>query len=178
MSAVWIVQRTGDARFPVRIAIEQDGRLLFAVRAKAPWPGAGTQVFCLREREPEAVAGLETVEQVPVVHLARLGRKLSVTLDRAQRKRCEFLILEKPRADGGTIEQVYFRTEAAVRAHRTSKRAELSTRTDAALEVVIDSQERYPWRFPGARLVRRKLPVGDYALLHDERPLAVVERKT
>lgn len=177
-AATWLVQRTGDARFPVRIAIEQAGRVLFAVRASAPWPGAGTQVFCLREREPGPTAALETFEQVPVVHLARLGRKLSVTLDRPQRKRCEFLILEKPRADGGAIEQVFFRTEAAVRAHRTSKRAELSVRGEGGIEVVIDSQERYPWRFPGARVARRRLPVGDYALVHDERPLAVVERKT
>jgi len=46
------------------------------------------------------------------------------------------------------------------------------------MTVVIDSNERYPWRFPGARIKRRKLPVGDYALLDDERLVATVERKT
>lgn len=44
--------------------------------------------------------------------------------------------------------------------------------------MAIDSGERYPWRFPGAHCVRRRLPVGDYALWHEERPVAVVERKT
>lgn len=179
MTATWFVQRTPDARFPFRIAIEQDGRTLFAVRAKAPWPGAGSQIFCLRERELDLLETLEDVERVPVVHLARLGRKLSVTLDRPQRKRCEFLILEKPRKDGsGVYEQVFFRTEAAVRAHKSSKRAELSARPGQPLDVVIDSMERYPWVFPGAHVQRRKLPVGDYALVHDERPHAIVERKT
>lgn len=101
-TATWLVQRTADTRFPVRIAIVQDGRTLFAVRAKAAWPGAGTQVFCLREREFDSGEPLAEVERVPVAHLARLGRKLSVALDGTQRKRCEFLILEKPRKDGGT----------------------------------------------------------------------------
>ena len=178
MMATWIVQRTSDTRFPFRIAIEQDGRTLFAVRAKAAWPGAGTQVFCLRERGSGASEALDEVERVPVVHIARLGRKLSVTLDRPQRKRCEFLILEKPRKDGGTFEQVFFRTEAAARAHKSSKYAELSTRAADDMAVVVDSMERYPWRFPGAHVSRRKLPVGDYALVHDERPYAIVERKT
>ncbi|NZA26421.1 ERCC4 domain-containing protein [Luteimonas sp. SJ-92] len=178
MSAVWIVQRTGDVRFPYRIAIEQAGRVLFAVRAKAAWPGAGTQVFCLREREPDAGGPLDDLERAPVLHLSRLGRKLSVALDRPRRKRCEFLILEKPRRDGGSYEQVFFRTEAAVRAHKTSKRAELSARSGEALDIVVDSLERYPWSFPGANVQRRRLPVGDYALAHDERPLAIVERKT
>ncbi len=178
MHALWRIQRTQDAKFPFRIAIEQHGRVLFAVRAKAPWPGAGTQVFCLRERDFDPAEPLEDFERIPVAHLVRLGRKLSITLDRVQRKRCEFLIVEKPRKDGGTYEQVFFRTEAAVRAHRTSKYAELSARPQHAFEIVIDSMERYPWSFPGATARRRKLPVGDYALIHDERPLAIVERKT
>jgi hypothetical protein len=179
MTANWLVQRTNDARFPVRIAIEQNGRTLFAVRAKAAWPGAGSQIFCLRELQADPLEALEDVERVPVAHMARLGLKLSVTLDRAQRKRCEFLILEKPRKDGnGVYEQVFFRTEAAVRAHKSSKRAELSARPAGDLEIVIDSMERYPWTFPAADVRRRKLPVGDYALIHDERPHAIVERKT
>jgi hypothetical protein len=179
MTATWTLQRTLDERFPFRIAIEQAGRLLFAFRSKAPWPGAGSQVFCLRERQADPGEILATVEQVPVAHLARLGAKLSVTLDRSVNKRCEFLILVKPRADGdGTIEQVFFRTQAAVRAHRTSKRAELAVGAGARLALVIDSAERYPWRFPEATTVRRKLPAGDYALLFEDRPVAVVERKS
>jgi hypothetical protein len=178
MPATWLVQSTQDPRFPFRIAIEQGGRVLFAFRAKAPWPGAGTQVFCLRETEFDPSEPLTTVERVDVRHLARLGAKLSVTLDRAQRKRCEFLILAKPYKHGaGTYEQVFFRTEAAVRAHKSSARAELSVR-EGELPLLIDSTERYPWQFPGSTPRRRKLPVGDYALTREERIVAIVERKT
>lgn len=175
--AEWVVERTQDRRFPFRITIEQEGRTLLAVRAQSHWPGAGSQIFCLRETELDPAELLEPFERVPVAHLTRLGRKLSVTLDRAQRKRCEFLKIDKPFKDRpGSYEQIFFRTEQGVRAHRTSGRVELFPR--GGLEIVVDSAERYPWRFPGARVTRRKLPVGDYALVADERLAAVVERKT
>jgi len=176
MAAFWIVERTENPRFPFRISIEQHGRTLLAVYAQNLWPGAGSQIFCLREKvAPDEE--LELVERVPVAHLARLGRKLSVTLDRPMRKRCEFLKIEKPfKNRPGTYEQIFFRTELGVRAHRSSGRAELSTRVE--LDIVVDSGEKYPWRFRGASATKRKLPVGDYALVVDERIVAVAERKS
>jgi hypothetical protein len=177
MPAIWRVERTQNGRFPFRVSIEQDGRLLFAVRAQSAWPAPGGQIFCLREREHDPGEALEPLEKVPVATLTRVGAKMSVVLDRPSRKRCEFLVLRKPRQDGnGHHEQVFFRTETAVRAHRTRGRVELGTR--AALDVVVDLRERYPWRFPGARVSRRALPVGDYALVRNEAILAIAERKT
>ena len=177
MPAHWIVERTVHPRFPYRIRIEQDGRTLLAVRTQDLWPGPGAQVFCLRETNFDPAEPLEPVERVPVAHLARVGRKLSVTIDRVTRKRCEFLKVEKPASDGGTLrEQIYFRTEAGMRAHRTSGRVELVPRY--AIEVVVDSAERYAWTFPGASVTRRRLPVGDYALVRGEALVAIVERKS
>lgn len=178
MSATWIVERTLSRKFPIRIAIEQDGRLVVAFRAQSPWPGPGQQIFCLREAMLDPAEPLELIERVPVAHLTRVGRKLTVALDRGQRKRCEFLTVLKPKRDGsGSYEQVFFRTESGVRAHRSRSRVELRVAAPA-LAVVIDSAERYPWIFPGAEVTRRKLPVGDYALLAGERLRAVVERKS
>ena len=177
MSAVWIVERTTHHRFPVRIAVEQDGRLVFAVRAQSPWPGPGQQIFCLRERGLDPAEPLEELERAPVTHLSRVGRKLSLVLDRPLRKRCEFLTVVKPRKDGsGTVEQVFFRTQSGIRAHRSRTKVELAAPT--ALAIVVDSAERYPWRFPGASITRRRLPVGDYALEVGDRTVAVVERKS
>jgi len=177
MVAQWIVERTVDARFPFRVRIEQDGRTILAVRAKYPWPGPGMNVFCLREKEFDPAEALEPLERVPVSNLARVGRRLAVTLDRGTRKRCEFLKVEKPRPDGqGVVEQIFFRTESGNRAHRSSGRVELWTTT--AIEVAVDTGERYAWTFPGASVRRMKLPVGDYALLRGEKLEAVVERKS
>jgi hypothetical protein len=178
VQAIWSVQRTRSPRFPFRVAIEQDGRTILAVRAASPWPGPGQQVFCIREDTLDADESLEPVEQAPVLSLSRLGRKLAIVLDRPLRKRCEFLFIDKPRRDGsGTYEQVFFRTESGIRSHRSRTRLEIQNK-DAELHVVIDSGEKYPWRFPGAELASRKLPAGDYALLDGERIAAVVERKS
>jgi hypothetical protein len=178
MTATWTVERTRSPRFPYRLAIEQGGRLVAAFRAQARWPGPGQQIFCLRERELDPAELLEPVERVPVANLGRVGRKLAIVLDRPTRKRCEFLTVQKSRKDGpGTYEQVFFRTESGIRAHRSRSRVELAT-SDAPLHIVVDSGERYPWRFPGAMVERRKLAVGDYALLEGERVAALVERKS
>lgn len=179
MSATWIVERTTNRRFPYRVSIEQNGRLLVAVRAQSSWPGPGQQVFCLRELELDAAEPLEPVERVPVAHLTRVGRKLAVVLDRPTRKRCELLAVRKPYRDParGTHEQIFFRTESGIRAHRSRTRAEIRT-GDVAISVAVDSAEKYPWRFPGATVERRKLRSGDYTLTDDGRVVAVVERKT
>ena len=153
---------------------------MLAVRAQAAWPGPGQQIFCLREQDLDPSEWLEPVERAPVAGVTRVGRKLVVVLDRGQRKRCEFLTVERPKRDGaGTIEQLFFRTESGIRAHRSRSRVELRAPAALAdLSVVIDSAERYPWRFPGLAVQRRKLPVGDYGLFVAGQPLAVVERKS
>lgn len=178
MTATWRVERTTSRRFPFRVSIEQNGRTVIAVRAAAPWPGPGQNIFCLREREFDPGEHLDVVEQALVASFSRVGRKLSVVLDRPQRKRCEFLVVEKARADGsGTYEQVFFRTESGIRAHRSKSRVELRAKPET-LAIVVDSAERYAWRFPGASLTRRKLAVGDYGLMLDDQLSAVVERKS
>ncbi|MCX7891447.1 MAG: ERCC4 domain-containing protein [Burkholderiales bacterium] len=151
--------------------------MLWAVRARHGWPGPGANVFCLRERGLDPAEPLVEVERAPVQAFVRLRQKLTVTLGRPQRKRCEFPLLTRPLKDGtGVYEQIFFRTESAIRAHKTRGRVELGRA--AGLEVAIDSAERYPWSFPGARVERRKLPAGDYALVKAGCILAVAERKT
>jgi len=179
MSAIWVVERTASRRFPYRVTIEQGGRLVLALRTQGRWPGPGAQIFCIRETELDPAEPLEEVERAAVANLVRVGRKLVVTLDRGSRKRCEFLSVQKPRKNGaGELEQIFFRTETGIRAHRSRSRIELRTTDTIPVRVVIDSLERYPWKFPGATVERRKLAAGDYALLDRERVVAVVERKS
>jgi hypothetical protein len=180
MPAVWTVARTLHRRFPFRVTIEQDGRVLLAVRAQASWPGPGQQVFCIRERGFDPEEHLEVLEQAAVTHLGQVGRKLTVVLDRTNRRRCEFLVVPKTSPkDGHAYEQVFFRTESGIRAHRSRARVELlPSATTRTLSIAVDASERYPWRFPGATVLRRRLAVGDYALLEQGREVAVVERKS
>ncbi len=142
MPAKWILERTTNHRFPVRIRIEQSGRVLLAVRAQSAWPGPGQQIFCVREWGDDPTEVLEPVEQVPVANLSRVGRKLAVVLDRPLRKRCEFLVVHKPRADGtGDYEQIFFRTESGIRSHRSRTRLELRD-TPGGVTIAIDTQEK------------------------------------
>ena len=177
-SAYWLVQETGNPRFPWRVAVYRDGLRVVALRAQEKWPATGANVFCIRDgSEEEEVEWFPVAERVPVVAIDRYGKRLSVTLDRPTRKRCEFLFLTKPYRDRpGTYEQIFFRTQTAVHSHRNRGRVQLHARPE--LHVVIDSHERYPWKFAGARVSRRALPAGDYAVESGDRILALVERKT
>jgi hypothetical protein len=47
-----------------------------------------------------------------------------------------------------------------------------------AFAVRIDSNERYPWLFPGVITERAPLPIGDYALMDGASIVALVERRT
>ncbi|HOV40131.1 MAG TPA: hypothetical protein PLG79_15525, partial [Spirochaetales bacterium] len=179
MSPGWIVQATGNPRFPVRIAIEEDGRTLFAVRAQEAWPGAKGHIFCIRDGSSREEQDLfKEIERVPVLSYDRFGRSIRIVLDRPTKKRCEFLILEKSYKNReGSYEQIFFKTQSASEAHKSRSRVTLGT-AKTTLTIVIDSAERYPWKFPKAQIERRKLPAGDYALVEGEKILATVERKT
>lgn len=177
-TTTWTVQRAASERFPFRITIQRDGRTLLAVRAQSSWPGPGQQIFCLREDTLDPDEPLETIESVTVLHYTQVGRKLAIVLDRAVRKRCEFLRIDKKyRGRDGSYEQIFFRTESGIHAHRSRSRLELRP-SAAPLTIAVDSGERYAWSFPDAATSRRRLPVGDYALMERGRPVAVIERKS
>jgi hypothetical protein len=77
----------------------------------------------------------------------------------------------------GKYYEIFFRTESGIRSHRSRSHAELRPST-AQLTIAVDSGERYAWSFPGAIVTRRRLPVGDYALMDQGRTVAIVERKS
>lgn len=179
MSLYWIVEATGNPKFPVRIAIEQGGNTLFAVRAQDAWPVAKGHIFCIRDPSSKEERDLfREIERVPVLQFDRFGKSIRVILDRPRKKRCEFLILEKKyKQREGTYEQIFFKTQAGTLGHRSRSRVTLRP-TNLPMIVVIDTMERYPWKFPKAEVKRQALPAGDYALLVNEKILGVVERKS
>lgn len=90
----WILERIAGERFPYRIRLVQGNRLLLALKVQSVWPGAGTQVFCLRDTTLDNET-LEMVDFVPILSLRRYGKRLAVVLDRRMNKRCDFLFLKK-----------------------------------------------------------------------------------
>jgi hypothetical protein len=179
-AGTWILERTENDRFPYRLQIARDGKPWLVLRVQDRWPTAGRHLFCLRETQlPELDEELVEVERVEITAFNERGRRISVILDRARFKRCDFLFLKKSykgRPDD-SYEQVFWLTQRAMQQHRPSFKL-VSRPADSAMVVRIDSNEKYPWRFPAAVTERGTVTCGDYALMDGNALLAVVERKT
>jgi hypothetical protein len=122
---------------------------------------------------------VEEVERVPIVAFHERGRRVSIILDRKRYKRCDFLFLTKSYKGkpDETYEQIFWLTQRSIEQHRPSTKL-IGRPVAANMTIRISSGERYPWRFPGAIIERKPLPVGDYALMSGNDILAIIERKT
>jgi hypothetical protein len=178
---MFVVARNPDPHsrlgFLVRLPLP-DGDLV--LKARETWPRTGA-VYChLAEGEwPDPPGGVEIVEQVPVRSCRRRGAAIDLVLDRPREHRSQLVFT---RARGREV--IFWQSPRTARAARPGVR--IPGRRAAGLgelTVLVDTRERYPWRFsrhPAVALERRALTAGDYAV---EDPgtgelIAVVERKT
>jgi len=176
MSFTWIVEKREHSKFPYRITIKGDNTEELKLLSQDRWPGTRGSVFCIRDKEDSSDGFIE-IERVNIISLKKFGKKVSVVLDRAREKRCDFLFLKKRYKDRNEYyEQIFFRTQKLISENRT--KFKLSIYHPGNLNIVIDINERYPWVFSGCNVFREKLPAGDYALKNENSIIAVVERKT
>ena len=142
-------------------------------RAGDTWPRTRA-IYCYPLGEWPSDA--EIIERVPVRSVVRRGAAIDLVLDRSRENRSQ-LVFTTARGRDAVFWQ----------GPRTRKQARPGVRLPAAraagiadLEIVVDSHERYGYRFAGqrTRTVRRALAAGDYAVEHDGRLVAVVERKS
>jgi hypothetical protein len=144
------------------------------LKARETWPRTA-KVYCHRaEAWPQDP---EVVERVPVTSCTARGPAVDLVLDRGRENRSQLVFT---RLKGGR-EAIFWQSA------RTAKKARPGVRTPTAradglveLEIVVDSGERYPYRFAGQRAVavRGALACGDYGVRVDGRLVAVVERKS
>jgi hypothetical protein len=178
--STWILERTQNDRFPYRLQVIIGDKPWLVLRTQDRWPAANRHIFCLREEEPpELDEALEEIERVDIVAINERGKRISVVLDRKRYKRCDFLFLKKSYKGrpGESYEQIFWLTQRSITQHRPSFKL-VTRRTDTRMVVRIHSNERYPWRFPDAITERGSISSGDYALMDEDKLLAVVERKT
>ena len=159
-----------DSRLPYLLSLPlPDGPLVLATRDT--WP-ATRDLYCHElDGWPEAA---ETLDEVPVVDCRRRGASVQLVLARRTRRRSLFVFTRK---NGRPL--IFWRSDATARTARPGVRVPAARGLDGPLHVAVDDRERYPWRFSGlpVDVERRRLPVGDYAVLHEGRLLAAVERK-
>lgn len=172
LTSFWIGRNPGSTRLPylLRLPVAGEGRVFLA--ARETWP-RGKDVFCHQLAEWPAEA--EITEEVPVEACWRAGAAIHLVLRRRTNRRSMFVWT---RARGRPA--IFWRSPASMGAARPGVRVPQARGLEGPLEIAVDAKERYPWRFSGkgATLVRRDLPVGDYAIVRDGLVVAAVERKT
>jgi hypothetical protein len=158
--------------FLVRIPLGPNG---IVIKAKDTWPRT-SKVYCHRAEAWPVDA--EIIERVPTRVCTSRGASIELVLDRGKENRSQFVLT---RAKGRPV--IFWQTA------RTAKQARPNVRLPTArpamseaadLEVLVDSRERYAWRFSHQQVVTipRQLAVGDYAVEVDGVVVAAVERKS
>jgi hypothetical protein len=177
---LFVVARNPDAasRLPFLVRVPLPGGDL-VLKAKEPWPRTGV-VYChpAAGEWPEPPASAEVLEQVPVRSCRRRGAAIDLVLDRAREHRSQ-LVFTRTRGR----EVIFWQSPKTARAARPGVRVPGRRASGLGeLTILVDTRERYPWRFGrqrGVTLERRALPAGDYAVQAPGGELAaVVERKT
>src|SRR5919108_5933309 len=166
-----------DSSLPYLVRLPLDDGI--ELKARARWP-VTARVYChpLDEGWP---AEAEVLEQVAVRQCVRRGRAIDLVLDRARNNRSQFVFTEPHAGRRGGRRMIFWQTARTARRARPGQRVPTArAATGAALEITIDSRERYPYKFANRPVTtqRSALAIGDYAVLDGDRLLAAVERKT
>ena len=154
---------------------------LVLLASDVAWPSDGP-VAC---RPVEAwPSDATTVDEVGVLDARRHGPTVDLLLDRHVRGWCQLTVGPGEVDDRGSYvggeDVVWWQDAAAIAV--APPRQRMATARERGVErlvVVVDTREQSPWTFADheADVVSGKLDAGDYAVLLDDRPVAVVERK-
>jgi hypothetical protein len=168
----FVIARNPDteSKLPFLLALPIDDGLV--LKARESWPRA-SRVYChpLNEGWPEHA---DVLERVPIRSCRRRGAAVDLVLDRPQLSRSQFVFTEVRGRPA-----IFWQTQKTVRSANPGARVP-RRRATTELQVVIDTRERYPFKFAGREVttLRGALSAGDYAVGDLRRPIAVVERKT
>jgi hypothetical protein len=163
----------GDSALPYLLRVPLPGRPV-VLKARDTWPRT-SKIYCHpAEAWPDEP---DIVERVPVRACERRGASIDLVLDRGRESRSQLVFT---RIRGGR-EAIFWQSPRTTRQARPAVRPPTARAAGLAeLTIVVDSHERYPYRFADqqAEVVRRALPAGDYAVEVDGRVVAAVERKS
>ncbi len=160
-----------DSSLPylVRLPLGPQG---IALKAPETWPRTN-KVYCHRADEwPDE---LDIIERVPVRSCVRRGAAIDLVLERSREHRSQFVFA---RARGREV--IFWQSARTAKQARPAVALPTARASGQVLEILVDSHERYAWRFEKqqATTARRPLPAGDYGVAVDDELVAVVERKS
>jgi hypothetical protein len=141
------------------------------LKVRDTWPRTA-KVYCHPSSDwPEP----EIVERVPVRSCVRRGAAIDLVLDRGRENRSQFVFA---RARGREV--IFWQSARTARQARPNVALPTQRASGQVLEIVVDSHERYPWKFSAQQATtrRHRLSAGDYAIEIDGKIVASVERKS
>ena len=169
----FVIARNPDADstlpYLVRLPLQPGAVVL---KVKDTWPRTA-KVYC--HPAPEWPADAEVVERVPVQSCVRRGAAIDLVLDRGRENRSQFVFAA---ARGRDV--IFWQSARTTRQARPAAPIPTQRAHGHVLEILVDSHERYPWRFAKQQAETRRAPLraGDYAVAVDEVIVAAVERKS
>ncbi len=161
-----------DSKLPYLLRLPCEGELV--LKAREIWP-LSARVYCHRFEEPWP-ADAEVIECEPVRLCRRRGAAVDLVLARSSRARSQFVFTQVRGRDA-----IFWQTQRTARAANPGGRVPRARTLREPLAILIDSRERYPYRFANhsVELQREALPAGDYGVrATGAELLATVERKT
>jgi hypothetical protein len=162
-----------DSRLPFLLRLPLAGGMVF--RTSGTWPRTNA-LFCYPVSPDEWPDQPDLVERAELRSCVRRGAAIDIVLDRGRENRSQ-IVFTKARGRDACFWQ----------SPRTRKQARPNVTTPTAraagvreLEIVVDSHERYAYRFANQQVttLKRALPCGDYGLMDGGQLIASVERKS
>lgn len=174
VSSEFLVARNpeADSRLPYLLRLPIDGGLV--LKARAPWP-TSARVYCHRF-DDEWPQDPVVLEREPISLCQRRGAAVDLVLERRSRARSQFVFTQVRGRDA-----IFWQTQKTARGANPGARVPRGRELRDSIAVLVDTRERYPYRFSGLAVQRRReaLPAGDYGVRGDDGALlAAVERKT
>ena len=161
-----------DSTLPYLLRLPLGDGLVF--RTKGTWPRTSA-LYCHPVPPSAWPEEPEILERVALRACARRGAAIDVVADRGREQRSQIVF-----TTGRGREMVFWQSPRTRKQARPDVRVPTARATVAELEILVDAHERYPYQFATqhARVVRRGLACGDYAVAVDGRLTAAVERKS
>ncbi len=179
----WLLYKNTDIdnkNFPYVLFLEKSPGIYLFLKTQEKWPTSGKKVFCKYKGEikEENIPELELIESSTIKLMRQYGKKLTVILNRKLKKRCWFIFIEKEyKNKPGKYYQIFWDTQISAVSERPGAYISAGGK-NIKFDIIIDTNERYPYKFQYQNVIRQKLDIGDYALKIENEIIAVAERKT
>jgi hypothetical protein len=163
-----------DTRLPYLLRLPLEGGV--TLKTRETWPRS-SRLYCHPFDGPWPETA-EIVEETPVATCRRRGASIDLVLARPQLARSQFVFTQVRGRPA-----IFWQTQKAARAANPGARiprGRVVRVVEDVPTIVIDTRERYPFRFTGkaAQTERVALAAGDYGVRAGEALIASVERKT